>query len=176
MRLQTWRGSGEVNGGQQRSTEVNTNQQQESTQVNRSQQKSTEVNEIASPNLEGVNTSQRRSTEVNKNAAPNLEGVNKGQQRSTEVNRSQQQKSTEVNRGQQKSTVIKKCVSKPRGGQFPQFPNLRTSGFPDSRNRTLRQTSDCTKPVKITEYFEMTRRLRFDETHRNIRKRSSFIW
>ena len=33
MRLQTWRGSGEVNGGQQRSTEVNTNQQQESTQV-----------------------------------------------------------------------------------------------------------------------------------------------
>ena len=96
MRLQTWRGSGEVNGGQQRSTEVNTNQQQESTQVNRSQQKSTEVNEIASPNLEGVNTSQRRSTEVNKNAAPNLEGVNKGQERSTEVKRSQQQKYTEV--------------------------------------------------------------------------------
>ena len=39
MRLQTWRGSGEVNGGQQRSTEVNTNEQQEATQGNRSQQK-----------------------------------------------------------------------------------------------------------------------------------------
>ena len=60
MRLQTWRGSGEVNGGQQRSTEVNTNQQQESTEVNRSQQKSAEVNKNASLNLGGVNTEVNR--------------------------------------------------------------------------------------------------------------------
>ena len=96
-------GSAEVNGGEQRSTEINTNQQQESTQVNRSQQKLTEVKKNASPNLEGVNRSQQRSGEVNKSVTRNLKGVNKGQQRSTEVKTSHQQKSTEVNRGQQNS-------------------------------------------------------------------------